>query len=145
VLCLSVGRTEEIQFFKQNILEPESPSHNIVSIYGPAGVGKSTLLSQIIAITQDPHYNSYCSTAIVDKRDADPLLIMDKFATQLQIKGKFRKLLDRYTELLQKQKSEQEDANYKILQKGVDIASSIIKDVPAPILNTFASKGTEFQ
>lgn len=45
-----IGRAEEIQFFKQCILEPESPTHNIISIHGPGGVGKSTFLSQLVIL-----------------------------------------------------------------------------------------------
>ena len=45
---LLVGRTGELLFFVQNILKPEEPTHNIISIWGQGGVGKSTLLSRFI-------------------------------------------------------------------------------------------------
>jgi tetratricopeptide (TPR) repeat protein len=41
-----VGRTNELLFFVQQILKPEEPAHNILSIWGQGGVGKTTLLQQ---------------------------------------------------------------------------------------------------
>jgi ABC-type lipoprotein export system ATPase subunit len=43
-----VGRSNELHFFRQHILKPEVPSHNILSISGQGGVGKSTLLKRLI-------------------------------------------------------------------------------------------------
>ena len=45
---LFVGRAGELLFFVQNILKPEEPTHNIISIWGQGEVGKSTLLSRFI-------------------------------------------------------------------------------------------------
>ena len=45
---LFIGRTGELLFFVQNILKPEEPTHNIISIWGQGGVGKSTLLARFI-------------------------------------------------------------------------------------------------
>lgn len=50
---LFIGRMGELLFFVQNILKPEEPTHNIISISGQGGVGKSTLLARYIAET--PH------------------------------------------------------------------------------------------
>ncbi len=44
-----IGRTGEIFFFVHNILRPEAPTHNILSISGQGGVGKSTLLARFMA------------------------------------------------------------------------------------------------
>ncbi len=46
---LFIGRMGELLFFVQNILKPEEPTHNIISISGQGGVGKSTLLTRFIA------------------------------------------------------------------------------------------------
>ena len=45
---LFIGRTGELLFFVQNILKPAEPTHNIISISGQGGVGKSTLLARFI-------------------------------------------------------------------------------------------------
>ena len=34
---LFIGRTGELLFFVQNILKPEEPTHNIISIWGQGG------------------------------------------------------------------------------------------------------------
>lgn len=43
-----IGRTGELLFFVQNILKPIDPTHNIISISGQGGVGKSTMLARFI-------------------------------------------------------------------------------------------------
>ena len=40
-----IGRASELLFFVQNILEPESPTHNILSISGQGGVGNQPSLT----------------------------------------------------------------------------------------------------
>ncbi len=45
---LFIGRTGELLFFVQNILKPEEPTHNIISIWGQGGVGKSAFLMRLM-------------------------------------------------------------------------------------------------
>lgn len=40
-----VGRQNELQFFSQNILQPNQPLFNIIWLHGQAGVGKSSLMA----------------------------------------------------------------------------------------------------
>src|SRR5438132_13089182 len=84
-----IGREGERLYFVQNILKPEDPTHNIISIYGQGGVGKSTLLVQLIAETTTSDFKDYCRTALVDERQTTPVSMMEKFADQLQMKGDF--------------------------------------------------------
>src|SRR5438270_11092212 len=80
-----VGREGELLFFVQNILKPEDPTHNIISISGQGGVGKSTLLARFIDEAHAADFKDYCLTAIVDERQTTPTSIMGKFADQLHI------------------------------------------------------------
>lgn len=45
---LFIGRTGELLFFVQNLLKPDEPTHNIISIWGQGGVGTSTLLARFM-------------------------------------------------------------------------------------------------
>src|SRR5436305_1408611 len=82
-----IGRTGELLFFKQNILKPEAPTHNIVSIWGQGGVGKSTLFVRLIDEAHSAEFKDYCLTAIVDERQTTPTSLMEQFAEQLHIAG----------------------------------------------------------
>ena len=80
---LFVGRANELQFFREHILEPEEPKYNIVSLFGQGGVGKSTLLTRVIEELDDSKYKEYCLSALVDERQTTPVSIMERFADQL--------------------------------------------------------------
>src|SRR6516162_4563562 len=103
---LFIGRTGELLFFVQNILKPEEPSHNIISIWGQGGVGKSTLLARFIDEAHSAEFKDCCLTALVDERQTTPLSLMEKFAEQLHMKGEFEKALKQYKEALRKQQTE---------------------------------------
>src|SRR5438105_2439620 len=103
-----IGRTGELLFFKQNILKPEEPTHNIVSISGQGGVGKSTLLARFIHEAHSAEFKDYCLTAIVDERQPTPTSMMEQFAEQLHIEGKFQKALRKYKEMLQRLQTERD-------------------------------------
>src|SRR5262252_5703517 len=60
---LFIGRTGELLFFVQNILKPEEPTHNIISIWGQGGVGKSALLARFIDEAHSANFQDYCLTA----------------------------------------------------------------------------------
>ena len=90
---LFIGRTGELLFFIQNILKPEEPTHNIISIWGQGGVGKSTLLARFIDEAHAAEFKDYCLTATVDKLQTTPASIMEKFAAQLHMQGAFEKAL----------------------------------------------------
>jgi hypothetical protein len=96
-----VGRTNELLFFVQHILKPEEPTHNILSIWGQGGVGKTTLLQQFKNQAATADFKAYCLTALVDERQTTPASIMEKLAHQLHLGKPFEKALQRYKETLQ--------------------------------------------
>src|SRR5215469_5682611 len=96
-----VGRTNELLFFVQQILKPEEPVHNILSIWGQGGVGKTTLLQQFKNQAATADFKAYCLTALVDERQATPASMMEKLADQLHLGKNFEKALQRYKEVLQ--------------------------------------------
>ena len=95
-----VGRAKELLFFTQQILKPEEPSHNILSIWGQGGVGKTTLLLHMRHQARTADFKEYCLTALVDERQSTPASIMEKCAQQLHLGSKFEKALHRYKETL---------------------------------------------
>ena len=131
-----VGRMNELQFFIENILDPEEPTHNIVSIFGQGGVGKSTLLARVIEELYDSKYKEYCLSALVDERQTTPVSIMERFADQLHLGGDFGKALKHYKELVRKLQTEQETLQTTILHRAPDFAGAAIEGVPivGPIL-----------
>lgn len=125
-----IGRTSELLFFKQNILKPEEPTHNILSISGQGGVGKSTLLAQLIAEAHSTEFKDYCLTAIVDEWQTTPASIMEKFAEQLHIEGKFEKALMQYKEVLWKRQTEPGTLQDTVVQKAPDFAGAAVEGIP---------------
>src|SRR5260370_36999815 len=77
-----IGRTGELLFFVHNILIPEAPTHNILSISGQGGVRKSTLVACFLDEVYTSDYKNYPLTALVDERQSTPATIMEKFACQ---------------------------------------------------------------
>src|SRR2546421_554307 len=75
---LFIGRTGELLFFVQNILKPEEPTHNIISIWGQGGVGKSTLLARFIDEARSANFKDYCLTATVDEELEDHIYILTR-------------------------------------------------------------------
>jgi tetratricopeptide (TPR) repeat protein len=137
-----VGRTGELLFFVHNILRPEAPTHNILSIWGQGGVGKSTLLVRFIEEVCKAPFKDYCLTALVDERQTTPVNIMEKFADQLHITGEFEKAVDRYKESLRKLQSEREAAREDTWRKATtEIAGSAVKSVP--VLGGMLEQGAE--
>jgi tetratricopeptide (TPR) repeat protein len=127
---LFIGRTGELLFFVQNILKPEEPTHNIISIWGQGGVGKSTLLSRFIDEVRSAEFKDYGLTAIVDERQITPASIMGKFADQLHITGDFEKALRQYKEALRKLQAEQETLRDRVLPMIPDFTSAAVEGVP---------------
>ena len=125
-----IGRKGELLFFKQNILKPEEPTHNILSISGQGGVGKSTLLARFIDEAHTAEFKDYCLTAIVDEWQMTPTSIMEKFAEQLHIGGKFEKALRQYKEVLRKLQTEPDTLQDTVLQKAPDFASAAAEGIP---------------
>jgi tetratricopeptide (TPR) repeat protein len=126
---LFVGRTGELLFFIQNILKPEEPTHNILSISGQGGVGKSTLLARFRDETQTADFKDYCLTALVDERQFTPVDIMSKLAEQLRITGAFEKALRLYKAALRTE-TEQETLQGTLFGKLPDFTGAAAEGVP---------------
>ncbi len=128
---LFIGRNNEIHFFVEHILKPEDPAHNIISIWGQGGIGKSTLLRRLMNEAQAPDAKDYCLTAFVDERQAALISILEKFAKQLHLTGEFEKAAGRYKEALRKLHAEREDARTAFGRKvSTELAGSLVKQVP---------------
>src|SRR2546421_10238597 len=84
-----IGRANELHFFVEDILKPEEPACNIISIAGQAGVGKTTLLNRFIEEAHTANFRDYCLTALVNHLQATPASVMEKFAEQLGLEGTF--------------------------------------------------------
>jgi tetratricopeptide (TPR) repeat protein len=130
ISSLFIGRTDELLFFVHNILQPESPTHNILSISGQGGVGKSTLLARFIDEASSANFKDYCLTAIVDERQTTPVRIMEKFAQQLHITGEFEKVLKQYKGALRRQQTEQETLQERFFESVPDIAGAAFEGIP---------------
>src|SRR5437870_5830988 len=102
-----IGRASELHFFAKCILEPETPQHNIIAISGQGGVGKTTLINHFIDKANSSPFNDYCLTALANDLQVSPANIMEKFAEQLNIAGKFEKELKQYKETLRKLQTDQ--------------------------------------
>ncbi len=127
---LFIGRTGELLFFVQNILKPEEPTHNIISIWRQGGVGKSTLLTRFIDEAHSVEFKDYCLTATVDEVQTTPASIMEKFAAQLHMQGAFEKALKHYKKVLRIQQTEQEMLQDTLVQKMPTFAGAAVEGVP---------------
>jgi hypothetical protein len=136
-----IGRDSELQYFKDCILKPVDPMHNIVSIHGQGGVGKSALLAKYIDETHTTEFKDYCLTAMVSERQTTPISIMDKFADQLQMMGEFKKALNKYKETLRKLHVDGKNIQDAILRSVPDFAEAAGKSVP--VAGPFAGVGVK--
>jgi tetratricopeptide (TPR) repeat protein len=127
---LFIGRAKEQKFFKEKILDREEPTHNIISVSGQGGVGKSTLLAQFMDVALSPAYRDYCLIGLVDERQVTPSGIMEKFANDLHITGEFEKALIRYKEALNKLQPKRETKQEALLRKAPKLASAVVEDIP---------------
>ncbi len=126
-----IGRSMELQFFKEYILKPEDPTYNIVYIDGQGGVGKSRLLLQFIEDARATEFKDYCLTALVNEREATPARFMEKFADQLHMEEDFEKALKQYKSVLHKLQNQREAAREALVQKSTtDLIGSAVKGIP---------------
>jgi len=101
---LFIGRANELQFFVNDILVPEDPAYNIISVSGQGGVGKTTLLSRYIDEAHATDLKDYCLTALVNDQQTTPASVMERFAVQILDVGhplqKFAEALTLYKKAL---------------------------------------------
>src|SRR5260370_5961962 len=140
-----IGRTNEMHFFMENILEPDIPTHNILSISGQGGVGKSTLLAQFANVAHTANFQDYCLTAQVDERQITAASAIEKLAKELHITGEFEKALGSYKESLRElryKRGKTQVAGASDADAG--LAGSMVKMlVPIPVVNEVTGKGAE--
>src|SRR5437762_10801434 len=129
-----VGRADQIHFFIHSILEPEDPSHNIISIAGQGGVGKSTLVQYLIDEAQAIRLRDYCLTAKVDERQTTPANVMERFADQLRELGlplkKFEQALTSYKEALRRIRIGYRDEQEVLVREVIDVAGAVTEELP---------------
>jgi tetratricopeptide (TPR) repeat protein len=125
-----IGRTGELLFFVQNILKPDEPTHNIISISGQGGVGKSTLLARFIDETHTADFHDSCLAALVDERQTTPVSMMEQFTHQLHITGKFEKALKHHKEVLRMLQTGQETIQDRVLRSAPDFVGAAVEAVP---------------
>src|SRR5690349_7503587 len=84
-----IGREDVLRFFQTNILACGQPTCTILSIYGEAGVGKTTLLHYLKGMADrmaaSPQFKDLCVTALVDYVPSTPasVSLMKQVADQL--------------------------------------------------------------
>jgi AAA ATPase domain len=144
---LFIGRANELLFFVQQILKPEEPTYNILSIWGQGGVGKTSLLQQFKNQTAMANFKPYCLTAWVDERQTTPASIMEKFALQLHLGSAFEKALHLYKEILQFLPPSRSPGSLQqtVVTKAPDLAGSLLEGIPiaGPPLREITKAATE--
>jgi tetratricopeptide (TPR) repeat protein len=125
-----IGRTQELDFFVENILKPDVPDHNIISISGEGGVGKTELLHQFQDKARSPEFKAYCLTAWADEDQTTPAAIMQKFAKDLPKEGDFDEELEKYKRTVLNQKSALEAARKAAMSKAPEFGGAIGSMVP---------------
>jgi tetratricopeptide (TPR) repeat protein len=116
-----VGRTNEQYFFSEHVLRPVEPAYNLISVWGEAGVGKSTLLTRFRDTACSTEFKDVCLTALVDEWPMTPVHLMERVAAQLRRAGAplvaFERILARYKEAMRSQPEEQEAARAAFLRQ----------------------------
>src|SRR5579884_2090099 len=129
-----IGRTNELHFFIEHMLKPEVPTYNVVSVWGDAGVGKSTLLTRLRDEAHTADFKDCCLTALMDVQQMTPARIMEHCAAQLRLAGSplpaFENMAARYKETVQEQQSEQEVARAIFLHHISRLTSAGIRGAP---------------
>ena len=146
-----VGRTQELEFFEKSILRPlDYPSHNIISISGDGGIGKSTLLRRFNDLITGQEFKEYCLAAGVDEFQTTPAAIMKRFAEQLHEAGhklgEFMTELNNYEETLKKLQLEREAGREALIRKASDMAGSVVEELPVfgGLLKEGAKSATDY-
>jgi tetratricopeptide (TPR) repeat protein len=131
-----VGRAKELLFFRDHIFQPVAPTYNIISISGNGGVGKTTLLTQIMNMARLPNFKNYVLPALVDNRQASPDSVMGQFVSQLpknaRVFKKFENALGHYREGVQQQQVQRE-AEHKDIEDALGgTLDTVVRTVPEP-------------
>ena len=127
-----IGRTSELHMFREHMLKPEDPAYNVLSVWGPAGVGKTTLLARLRDEARTADFKNSCLTALVDERQGTPADLMARCAAQLRMAGAplaaFEQVAARYKQALQPHHDEQTVARAAFLREVAALTESKVMD-----------------
>ncbi len=116
-----IGRANEQDFFIEHVLRPVEPAYNLISVWGEAGVGKSTLLARFRDIARSSEFKDVCLTALVNEWLLTPACLMERVAAQLRGSGAplatFEWALACYNEAFHSRREEEEIARAAFLRQ----------------------------
>lgn len=116
-----IGRMNEQYFFTEHVLRPVEPLYNFISVWGAAGVGKSTLLTRFRDTAHSTEFKDVCLSALVDEWPLTPVHLMERVAAQLGSAGAplvaFERALARHMQAMRSQQEEQEAARAAFLRQ----------------------------
>ncbi len=96
-----VGRTRELQWFREQVLLPEEPTTHAICVWGPPGAGISALMTRWREEAQSTSFAGRVLSALVTGHQGSPLRVMTACAAQLRVAGAplvaFEHLLDNLT------------------------------------------------
>jgi tetratricopeptide (TPR) repeat protein len=96
-----VGRTQELAWFREQVLLPDELAAHAITVWGPPGVGISALLARWRELAQSAAFADHCLSALVTDHLGSPLRVMTACAAQLREAGAplvaFEYLLDHLT------------------------------------------------
>jgi len=129
-----VGRANEQYFFSEHVLRPVEAAYNLISVWGEAGVGKSTLFTRFRDTARSTEFKDVCLTALVDEWPLTPVHLMECVAAQLRSAGAplaaFERALARHTEAMRYQQEEQEAARTAFLRQIPHLPGGGIRSEP---------------
>ncbi|MFL5665066.1 MAG: hypothetical protein ACJ8BW_27515 [Ktedonobacteraceae bacterium] len=116
-----IGRMNEQYFFTEHVLRPVEPLYNLISVWGAAGVGKSTLLTRFRDTAHSTEFKDVCLSALVDEWPITPAHLMERVAAQLRSAGAplvaFERTIARHKEAMRSQQEEREAAQTAFLRQ----------------------------
>jgi tetratricopeptide (TPR) repeat protein len=127
-----IGRANELHVFRERILKPEDPAYNVFSVWGAAGVGKTTLLARLRDEARTADFKDFCLTALVDEWQGNPADLMARCAVQLRLAGAplaaFEQALARYKQAAKPRHEEQPIARAAFLREVSALTRSKVMD-----------------
>jgi tetratricopeptide (TPR) repeat protein len=126
------GRFNEQRFFVEHILTPEIPTAHVIWVWGPAGVGKSKLLTYLRDKASRLGLKDGWLTALVDERQGSPADLMERCAVQLRLAGAplvtFEQTLSRYKQTTHHPQPEQVVAQAAFIREVSDLTKAKVMD-----------------
>ncbi len=127
-----IGRANELHVFREYMLKPEDPAYNVLSVWGTAGVGKTTLLARLQNEARTANFKDFCLTALMDERQETPADLMARCAAQLRMAGAplaaFEQVLARYKQAKKPRNEEQTIARAAFLHEVSALTESKVMD-----------------